>query len=150
MKHIEKNEIRKRINGDITYYVIGEAVREQLLAIVDTLQSKVDMNYLPPKWNTHDKNALSSMDTWLRDGRDFNNNQLVKFFRMLRKFGLPQNITLLAKEMEWHIGKHLTQNESFEIMQERRDKDANDKQSIDEVKKAKDLAYNSMYSTLFE
>ncbi len=121
MKHIERTEIRKRETDTSTYYVIGEKVRTDFLTITAELNNTVQLGNIPANWNNNDKDALETMHHWLEDDRDFNIRQLTKFFKMLNKFGLPDNFNALSKQLDWHFGKNLTKSEMFDVMQERRD-----------------------------
>jgi len=117
MKHVHNNEIRRRDTEHGPYFVIGTQVRRDLLTITDALKKAPK----PDNYNNMDADALHSMVLWLEEGRDFNLNQLSKFFKMLNKFGLPDNLQGLAKQLDWLFGRPLTRSESFDIMQERRD-----------------------------
>lgn len=120
MSHVRDREIRKRRTEDRTYYVLGEQVRKDILTVVDTLKAAPK----PLDYNHNDEDALDTMYKWITKERDFNNKQWIKFGRMLSKYELPSTIKELASELGWDFGANLSKHESYEIMQERRDKES--------------------------
>ena len=123
MAILKDNEIRKRNTNKSTYIVIGDKVRQDLLAIIKALKTEPT----PPKYNTNDDNALHSMDKWLKEDRDFNELQWLKFSKMLDKFELPNTLKELAKELDWEFGTNLNKSEMFKIMESRRQKKKDEK-----------------------
>jgi len=149
MKHVQRNQIRRRQTDHGTTYVMGEQVRSEMIALTAQLKELVQTNQLPTKWNKNDKDALETMDHWLADDRDFSDKQMVKFFRMLHKFGLPDNFNGLAKQLDWEIGRNINRSEMYNIMQERRDNDRLAKVEGDRNLEVRSLA-TSTYNSLFE
>lgn len=113
---INDNEIRLRKTSKQTYYVIGDEVRTDLLDITTALRKTIQ----PLNFNGYDADALYKMSEWLEEDRDFTEMQWIKFGKMLKKFGLPNNIKTLAKRLNWKFGKPLTREEMWAVMEKRR------------------------------
>ena len=142
---INDTEIRIRIADGKTFYVLGDDVRSDLLALAKTLQDLPR----PTNYNKYDGDALYSMVEWLEEGRDFTEGQWSKFGKMLKKFNLPHTIKALAKELDWEIGAQLSRNEMFEIMQARRDEQT--KQDTKDLLKEKFMyTASTVFDDLFQ
>lgn len=116
MSVIQKNEIRIRETNDTRYYVLGDNVRQVLIHLTQALKDEPT----PKKWNKFDADALATMDKWLREERDFNDAQWVKFSKMLKKFNIPATMSELVVAMNWTIGDPLSAGEMFQVMEDRR------------------------------
>ena len=90
------------------------------------------------------------MDEVLKDNRDFNQNQWLKFGKMLAKFKLPDTLKELAKEFNWEVGKRLTREEMRDIMQERRDNEAKKKTELSDLTGVLMRTQNAAYTALFD
>lgn len=146
MKHLDENEIRIRETDTADYYVIGEQVRNDLLTVVEVL---TDIPH-PNTFNKYDEDALNTMHNWLVEERDFNHKQLIKFFKMFKKFGLQDNIQELANSLHWEFGDYLSKSEMYDIMEERRDNKRKEKLSTLHDKTVQLHVRTCNFNSLFE
>ena len=119
---MNNKEVRIRYTGNTAYYVLSDACRAELLALIDTIQTY----YIPDNYNKFDEDALQTMNKWLREDRDFNTKQWTKFGKMLGKYELPENIVDFINSAGWTMGSELNSTEMYNIMEGRRNKKRED------------------------